>query len=351
MELETGYTSWQVDIRIYNDYTQHMFSINDTQSKCDTQLEAISAKVAFERAPLACAPHVPGVDILRGCRVGCLFCPYKWRGVNAGSCQLKVDILDVLESEVSTRKRNGNLAEHVLFNHFSDSFPQNPSARSLAYEVLKVLLENGIKISMKTRGVMPDGFKDLFKEYSSSISVEVDFFTMDEQLAKLYEPCAAHPQLRLDTIRTLLSLGVEVKAGMGPLIPFINDTTGHMEELVRHVRSAGATKAVSYYLYLAKGMLESFEENLPVAHFRLIKGAFRRRPWQQVGIYQMYKFLPVKVRTEGYERLGKIAKASDLLLTVCKCKDPSLGVSCVDKVPDKVHGGDESGQLSLFSVA
>ncbi len=328
-----------------------MFRVTDNQDYCSVKVEAISSTVAFERSPRTCAPAIPGVDVIRGCPAGCLFCPHRWRGLEPGRFQVKVDLPSILESELASRKRSGTFPDSVVFNAFSDAFPKNAPALVLCHETLKILLENDIKVYLRTREVVPEGFKDLFKKHSSKISVDVSFFSMDEQLSKLYEPCASHPQQRLDTIRTLLSWGVDVRARIEPLIPFVNDTAGHMEELVRHVRSAGARRAVSSYLFLTKGMMDNFEQKLPVAHFRLIKGSFRRRPWQQVGIHQMLKFLPAKIRTEGYERLGKIAKESDLSLHICKCSDPALGQPCFDKLVKSSDNGSKKGQLSLFDMA
>ena len=93
---------------------------------------------------------------------------------------------------------------------------------------------------------------------------------------------AATPQQRLDAIRALLRFKVDVQARIEPLIPFISDTAAHLEELVRHLRSVGVTRASTSYLVLRPDMLELMREKLPESHYQVIKG-FKGQPWRKIG--------------------------------------------------------------------
>ena len=145
---------------------------------------------------------------------------------------------------------------------------------------------------------------------------------------------------------------MDVRARIEPLVPFVSDTAGHLEELVRNLASAGLTQASTSYLVLRPHMLELFQGVLPSAHYHSIKGSFKGQAWRTVGIQQMTKALPERTRMKGYRRLQSIGARLGLEVTVCACQNPPGGTSCFAARPSgEVAPGDRSGQLELFQPA
>ena len=173
------------------------------------------------------------------------------------------------------------------------------------------------------------------------------------RLARIYQCFLDHPSVGLHPTQIARYTGIgfqEVSARLDPLVPFVSDTVGHLEDLLRHIRSAGVTRASASYLVLRPDMLELFEQALPVAHFQMVKGSFKRQPWRKVGVKQTTKLLPEQTRAEGYQRLRNIGKRLGVEVTVCSCQNPSLGTSCLSRPKTRnPTGPTERGQLSLFN--
>lgn len=293
------------------------------------------------------------VDTTLGCAIGCLFCPMSFRGLKPGTIQVKTNLIELLQRELSDRKRNDRLPDQVLVNPASDAFGLPEAALPTMHETLRLLLKAGIQVQLKTRALVPQGFESLFRAHAEQIHADVALFSMEADVATRYEPGAAAPQQRLDTIRRLLDWGVHVRARIEPMIPFVSDTVSHLEDLVRHLRSAGIERAVASYLVLRPKVLECLKRSIPTAHFNLIKGSFKRQPWQPVGVHQMTKLLPERTRTQGYARLGSVAERAGLAIHICACQNPGRGDSCypLRSKPGRSEPTGGPNQLNLFKSA
>ncbi|MBN2498703.1 MAG: hypothetical protein JXR96_29195 [Deltaproteobacteria bacterium] len=303
----------------------------------------------MRRSRWPCAKDLWVVDVAAGCSFGCLFCPVRWRRVQDGEIEVFVDLPDRLRRELTMRRRSAEQVGpgKVLLNAATDSFQPIPSLLAVVHETLEVLFSAGVQVAVRTRGLVPEGFAGLLRRHSDLLLVEQTFFSVDERLTEQYEPGAPHPQQRLESIRRLRAWGVEVRARIQPLIPFVSDTVGHLEELVRHIRSAGIERATSSYLVMRPQVQERLETRIPQAHWNLIRGSFKGQPWRKVGIHQMTRLMPIRTRDQGYRRLRTVAERAGLTIGICACQDPDLGSDCFARQSST----DLVGQLDLFPSA
>jgi DNA repair photolyase len=329
-----------------------MFSIQQS-GEATFQLVSVEADRAIERPLQACQAGLAVVNTIRGCSFNCLFCPVRRRPSDQHTIYLRSNVTELLERELDRRARAGLLAAGVVINSFSDSFQPMSASLALTYEAMRIVLSRGMDVHVRTRGVIPDGFGDLFLRYPGKVHVQVSLFSMNAELARLYEPAAATPQQRLDSIRALVRFKVDVQARIEPLIPFISDTAAHLEELVRHLRSVGVTNASSSYLILRPYMLERMHEKLPLAHYQVIKGIFKGQPWRKIGIQQDTRLLSQRLREQGYKRLIAIGSRAGLAINICACQNPGMGTSCYTPVKNNLTADSpsERQQLDLFPGA
>ena len=307
---------------------------------------AVEADRALQRSKRNCLDEVPVVNPAEGCLFGCLFCGTK---LKTGQVRIKSNLPALLEKELQKREQKGNLPQAVVFNTATDSFQPIEELLSVTHDCMQIVLKKEMELHFITRGNVPDSFSRLFKRHGDKIHAQVSFLTMDDNLSLLYEPSAAGPQARLETVRNLKAWGVNVRGRIDPLIPFLTDTVGHMEELLRYLSSAGITHCLAAYLVLRPHILEKFEKALPDSHFHLIKGSFKGQAWRKVGINQMTKLLPERTRSKGYERLLNIARRLDVKVGVCACDDPTHGSSCFSRsYVDSEQHSVPNGQLNLF---
>jgi DNA repair photolyase len=293
-------------------------------------------------------------NIANGCKFDCLFCSKKDRLQDGNTLKIKADYVDLLQTEIRRIKKHEPHKDGILYNTNTDSFQPVEQLLKVSHNVMSCLLEEGFNLHFSTRGVVPESFHKLMSKYANQIHAQMVLFSTDKEIVKYYEPDAPSPKQRLESIKKLKDLGVNVSARIDPLIPFITDTKSHLEELILSIRDAGIERCTTTYLVLKPKMIELFRQRLPVAHFQLIKGSAKRQAWRTVGIQQNTKILPANIRTQGYRRLKEIGSPYNVDVSVCACNNPEVGSSCMapKSQKNKVNRmGDKVGQLDLFSVS
>ena len=76
---------------------------------------------------------------------------------------------------------------------------------------------------------------------ANSVSVNITITTLDRELARLLEPRAPRPDLRLQAVRTLAEAGIRVGVFPNPILPLITDSELRLDQLARAARDHGAS--------------------------------------------------------------------------------------------------------------
>jgi DNA repair photolyase len=91
--------------------------------------------------------------------------------------------------------------------------------------------------------------------------------TVDVELARLLEPMAPRPDLRLGAVRTLAKARLRVVVGCAPVMPLINDSESSLDALAREAAAAGAVTLWANVLFLKPCAYQVFlpflEERFP----------------------------------------------------------------------------------------
>ncbi len=104
------------------------------------------------------------------------------------------------------------------------------------------------------RAVLPE---DLRARVGRGVMVTVSLSTLDEGVARLLEPNAPRPCERLDLVKELVEEGFHAGIAFIPVLPFISDSEGELERMVRAAREVGAR-----YVYFGLLTLEGREREL-----------------------------------------------------------------------------------------
>jgi DNA repair photolyase len=83
---------------------------------------------------------------------------------------------------------------------------------------------------------------DLLREVARAnvLSVNITITTLDEKLARMMEPRAPRPDLRLEAVRKLSEAGLRVSVFPNPIMPGITDGPRQLDRLAKAARDAGA---------------------------------------------------------------------------------------------------------------
>jgi DNA repair photolyase len=133
--------------------------------------------------------------------------------------------------------------------------PYQPAERR--YEVTRGILEEfarhrRFELGIVTKSNLIVRDLDLLKEVATTnrLSVHVTVTTLDVNLARILEPRAPRPDLRLDAVRTLAEAGLRVGISCSPVVPGITDSPGDLEALIRAAADSGADYVFANPLFL-----------------------------------------------------------------------------------------------------
>ena len=269
------------------------------------------------------------------------------------------------------RSRSGAAAVHVretglilgrmqeeLWNHRSrrslrwvwlspDADPFVPGARDLVEPTLaaaRLLLEQGLGVLLQTRGGGPStrGLLDLAREFPEMMRVDVGFFSSEVKLVRAWEAGCAPVGARLALLEDLSTLGVEVHARIGPIIPLINDEPRPLRRLVRDLARHGVQSVIPQWLDDAPGLTRQIQREVSKSRARIAHGWLHMEGARE-GLGP--RRVPEHVRRHGIARLHEAADAAGIALMVCRCAS-DLGTGACLSAP---AGMAQKRQLDLFA--
>ena len=123
--------------------------------------------------------------------------------------------------------------------------PYQPAERR--YRVTRAILETfattaGYRLGITTKSDLIARDIDLLREISRRhyLSVHLTITTTDRDLARLLEPMAPRPDLRLGAVRKLSAAGIRVGINCAPVMPLLNDSDPSLDALAKASARAGA---------------------------------------------------------------------------------------------------------------
>ena len=185
----------------------------------------------------------------RGCEFACRYCYARYthefmelRQSEDFENQIyaKSDIAGILRREL--KRIDGR--KGIAIGTATD--PYQPAERR--YERTRAALEvfaehRGVNLSITTKSDLVKRDIDLFKKIAqnNSFSVNMTITTTDTALARLLEPRAPRPELRLRTVAALAEAGIAVGVYPNPIMPLITDQEHRLDELAKAARAHGAS--------------------------------------------------------------------------------------------------------------
>src|ERR1700757_264283 len=220
-------------------------------------------------------PFTWTINPYRGCELGFPYCyarySHEFMEMRDGmefeqKIYVKQHAADLLRHELRRVKPD----ESIALGTATDSY--QPAERR--YEVTQGILEEfarhrGFELGIVTKSNLIVRDLELLKEVAQAnrLSVHVTITTLDANLARILEPRAPRPDLRLDAVRALAQAGLRVGISCSPVVPGITDAPKDLETLIRAAADAGADYVFANPLFLkpcsAAVFLPFLQENFP----------------------------------------------------------------------------------------
>ena len=162
------------------------------------------------------------------------------------------------------------LGENIALGTATD--PYQPAERR--YGVTRKMLEvfaghAGFHLGITTKSDLIARDVELLKDVSRRhyLRISMTVTTVNAELARLLEPMAPRPDLRLAAVRALADAGLQVVVGCAPVMPLINDSERSLDALARESAAAGAVSLWANVLFLKPCAYQVFlpflEERFP----------------------------------------------------------------------------------------
>jgi len=198
------------------------------------------------------------INPYRGCEFACKYCyaryTHEFMEMRDGiefeqKIFIKQHAADLLRQELR-RVKSG---EEIAIGTATD--PYQPAERR--FEVTRAILEEfsrhksfDIGIVTKSNLVLRD--TDVLREISkhNKLFVNLTITTLNADLARILEPRAPRPDLRLEAMTKLNQAGVDAGVICAPVLPGITDSPRDLEALVRAAAEAGAKYIFANSLFL-----------------------------------------------------------------------------------------------------
>ena len=248
------------------------------------------------------------INPYRGCEFGCLYCYARYTHE-----YMEMDGRD-FEKKIYVKQDAGPLAgrdlgmEKVQGEHIAIGTATNPyQPAEREFGATRAILEQmaarkGLSISITTKSDQVLRDVDLLRRIGehSGVSVNLSITTMRTRLARILEPRAPRPDLRMHAVRELRRAGIAAGVFAMPVLPGITDREEDLDALASAARDAGAQWFAASVLFLMPSAQKQFLPFLDVKFPRLAK---RYRDW-----FTRAAYAPETYRREISARVAALRK-------------------------------------------
>jgi len=253
------------------------------------------------------------INPYRGCEFGCQYCyaryTHEYMELDATEFEnkiyVKAEAARLLRRDLTPEKV---LGEHIAIGAATD--PYQPAERrfGVTRAVLETLLEfsrtlpggGSLSLSITTKSNLVVRDIELLKQISerNRLFVNLSVTTLHPRLARVVEPRAPRPDLRLEAVRQLNEAGVAAGVFACPILPGITDGERDLEALVAAAAAARARYLCSNVVFLMPSAQKKFFPFLEEKFPRLVK---QYRKW-----YGRRAYAPESYRKEISARMHRL---------------------------------------------
>jgi DNA repair photolyase len=220
-------------------------------------------------------PFTWTINPYRGCEFACKYCyaryTHEFMEMRDGidfeqKIYAKQHAAGLLRHELHKVKRGEDIALGTATDPYQPIEKKLEITRAILRELTR---HSGLEIGIVTKSAMVVRDIDLLQEIARNNKIGVSFTvtTVDVELARILEPRAPRPDLRLEVLRKLREGGIRAGVICAPVLPGITDSPRQLEAVVKAAASANAAHIYANPLFLkpcsAAVFLPFLQEHFP----------------------------------------------------------------------------------------
>ncbi len=234
------------------------------------------------------------INPYRGCEFGCKYCyaryTHEFMELEPEAFEDRIYAKHFSASAFRSELARIPRAQAIAIGTATD--PYQPAERrfGITREILRVFAGlKGRRVSVTTKSDLVLRDLELLAAIARAnhFHVNMTVTTLDEDLARMLEPRAPRPALRIEAVRQLAAAGIVVGVFANPVMPCLTDSETSLDAVARAARQAGASFMGGGTLFLKPCSRQVFlpflERQFPeaVPHYRELfrDNAFLRGPY------------------------------------------------------------------------
>jgi DNA repair photolyase len=251
-------------------------------------------------------PFTWTINPYRGCEFACKYCyaryTHEFMEMRDGiefeqKIYAKQHAADLLRQELRKVKPGEDIALGTATDPYQPIEKKLEITRAILQEIAR---HSGLEVGIVTKSAMVGRDIDVLREIGENnrISVSITVTTVDAELARMLEPRAPRPDLRLECLKKLRDAGIRAGVICAPVLPGITDAPKQLEAVVRAAAQAKASHIYANPLFLKPCSAAVFLPFLK-EHFPQLMPEYERR-------FKDRAFLPAAYRKRISELFGKM---------------------------------------------
>ena len=266
-------------------------------AKRQVEYRSLESRTILNRCSRPRTPVSWTINPYRGCEMGCRYCyaryTHEFMGMEDGKL-FETRIYAKSEAAALLRRDlRRPSAGAIAMGTSTDPYQPAEKKFGVTRSLLEVFAEgSGRELAITTKGDGVTRDLDLLLAISqrNRLSVNFTITTVDAGLARLLEPRAPRPDLRLAALSALADAGIQTGVFASPILPWITDAAEQLGDLGRAARDAGAKYLSGGTLFLKESARQQF--------FPLLRNHF---PHLVADYEQLYRW-------DAYPKGGPVAR-------------------------------------------
>ncbi len=257
---------------------------------------SLPVRSLLNRCTAARMPFTWTINPYRGCEFACKYCyaryTHEFMEMRDGlDFERKIYVKEHTAELLRRDLKRVKPGEDIAIGTATD--PYQPAERR--FEVTRAIMEElarhqGLSLGVVSKSTLLVRDIELFQQIATRNEFEINLTitTLDTPLARILEPRAPRPDLRLEVIRKLTQAGIHAGVIVAPVMPGISDSPQQLDALVKAAKRAGAHYIFANALFL-KPCSEAIFMPWLQREFPALAEKYRER-------YQSRAFLPQAYR-------------------------------------------------------
>jgi len=258
------------------------------------------------------------------CAFNCLYCYI--RGSKYGenletSLSVKINSIEILEKQLASRAKRGQFG-YIVLSSATDPYLKLEKEYKLTRQALELIHAYHFPVHMITKSDLilrdldllekidrdaqiPEGLEAHIK---NGCIISFSFSFLNDEYGKIFEPGATPTSKRLIALQEVLSKGFLAGVSMMPLLPWISDTTEHLELLFSTFKKS----KVKYVLPATTTLYGNGKADSKTLMMRAIRKHFPQLEKRYLKYFAEGPEMPAYYRNAFYQKMKDICREYQL---------------------------------------